>query len=159
MKVTIGFSFPNKWKIGAAAISWWINKPYSHVFIKYTDNQNRELVFHAAHGMVHLITYENFLKHNKTVKEINLDFNEDEYQKFRNYYYNKLATPYSYIELILILMYDLKLLRPKQDDPGYICSELAGEMLKIVKNINFEKSKNLLRPDDIERALNNVNKV
>ncbi len=152
--LTIGFSYPRKFKIGAWLIKKWINKPYSHVYMRYTDDQGRDLIFHAAHGLVHLINFDNFFAENSLVREYKIEATEEQYQQFRDYYYSKLGLPYSYKAILLMPLYDLGILKKVEDDSGYICSESAGEVLSSIFNTKFKKEKNLLRPDDIEGSVN-----
>lgn len=161
MELIIGFSKPNKFKLGAWLISAWIGKPYSHVYIRYTDAQGRDLVFQAAHGMVHLIEWYNFRLHNTTVATKTLTVTQSQYETLRDFYYNELGAPYSYLGLISVPLHDLlwKLgfYFKGVDDPGYICSELCAKALRQILNIEFQKPNNLVRPDDIERALHGQN--
>jgi hypothetical protein len=157
MKIIVGYSYPRRFKIGAFLISWWMKRPYSHVFIRYTDNQNRDLIFHAAHGTVHPILVKNFEVENKIVKEDVLFFTDEEYQQLRDIYYEKSGKLYSTKQIILMPIHDAGLacnIKIKtEDDDGYICSELVGYCLNKVKGIKFSKPFNYLRPDDIESAL------
>lgn len=157
MRILIGFSTPNTFKIGAWLIKKWLNSSYSHVFIRYVDNQNRDLVFQASHGMVHLITYENFLKENLVVKAYPLDLSNEEYQLFRNFYYSKLGEPYSFLDLVVIFLYDLFMRLgipnpPSNNFKGYVCSSLCAEILSNLRNIEWNKPMNLVEPSDIENV-------
>lgn len=157
--IKIGFSKPNKFKIGAWLIQKWINKEYSHVYIRYIDDQGRDIVFQAAHGTVHPVLFTIFLKENVVCKEIDMEFSDLEYQEVRDFYYYNMGSKYDYFNLIKIVVYDLMIrfnLKINTNDcSGYICSELAAKMLKKVKNIIFNKSLNLVRPDDVEITLTN----
>jgi hypothetical protein len=153
--ITIGFSSPKKFKIGAELIKWWIDKSYSHVYVGYIDDQGRSLIFHSAHGMVHLVSRCNFIKDNDIILEKDITFNTKEYQEFRDYYYDKLGNPYSYIDLLKIPFYDMGFFTATENTSGYICSELLSEMLWLVKGVESLKQFNLMRPDDIEIQLLN----
>lgn len=157
MKISVGFSCPKKFKIGAALIIWWAGKPYSHVYFKYTDAQGRNLIFHAAHGTVHQILVPNFEETNRVILEIPLIFSEKQYQELRDIFYEKCGKLYSTKQIMLMPVHDLLAkigIRLKtSDDSGYICSELVGYTLSKIKGIKFDKPFNYLRPDDIEKAL------
>lgn len=157
MKVYVGFSRPRKFKIGAFLIAWWASKPYSHTFFGYTDSENRELVFHAAHGTVHQILVKNFEKENLIVKQVLMEFSIEEYQELRDICYEKCGKLYSTKQILLMPIHDLAakfgILMKTKDDDGYICSELVGYALNKIKHIKFNKPFNYLRPDDIEKAL------
>ena len=151
--IRIGFSRPKKLKIGAKLITWWLNSNYSHVYMLYTDDQGRELIFHASQGLVHLITKENFDKENETVKLVDLYLLDSNYQLFRDFYYSKLGSPYDYIDLIRVVLHDIGIPNMGINNSGFICSELCGQMLIDLFGCNFNKPANLITPKDIEREL------
>jgi hypothetical protein len=156
-QLTIGFSKPIKSKIGAWLIEKWMNKPYSHVFFYYQDDQKRDLVFQAAHGLVHLISLERFLHDNKIVKTYVLDATPGEYQAFRDYYYSKLGLPYDFMDLVFVFLFKLLgKLGIKHQFPnysGYICSELASDCLAKVFKVPLNKPANMYDPSDVEDLL------
>jgi len=157
--IIIGFATPTKFKVGAALIRWWINKPYSHVFVKYQDDQGRAMVFQASHGIVHLCSQERFLSDNTIIKTYNTNISEVEYQQFRDFYYDKLGESYAYLDIAIIMMYDIltKAINIKSvpDAPGYVCSSLIASMLYNIKGISCNKPLHLIRPDDIDMLLYN----
>lgn len=156
-KIIVGFSCPKKFKVGASLIKWWIKKKYSHVYIRYTDNQGRDLVFHAANGNVHQMTFDNFTFSNKVVSENSISIDESRYQKFRDIFYSVSGLLYSTTGLLTIPIYDILwkfgYTLKSENDTGYICSELVGYTLSEILDIKWEKPYNLLRPDDIEKGL------
>jgi hypothetical protein len=155
-KVAIGFSCPQTWKIGAEALKWYMDTEYSHAYIRYQDSHNRDIVFQAAHGTVHPILFENFTKENKVIKEFIVEFTDEEYEKLRNYCYEKMGEKYAYLDLIVIFAHDcFKKIGINFNDnvSGYICSELAASVLVDIKCYNFDKSINLIRPDDLFKKL------
>ena len=156
-KVTIGFSKPNTFKIGAELEKLWTNSPYSHVYVRYHDDQNRDVVFQASHGSVHPQLYVNFLSDNIMIDEFSMDFTDQEYQNMRDFYYNKMGELYAYNDLAVIFLYDCLIrLGIKFNDlsvPGYICSSLVAAMMKEVKGVKFDKPENLMRPDDVYKYL------
>ena len=157
MKLTIGFSSPKKFKIGAKLIQLWMNKPYSHVYLKFDHNSGRKSVYHAAHGMVHFIAYENFLKQNITIKEYEIEITQEQRAKLLDHCLDIAGDPYSVMELVQIAAVDLcnslKIDIIPEDKHGYICSELVGQFCTRDLGIEFVKPKYLLRPDDIEHGL------
>lgn len=157
--VIIGVSASSSWKIGSAALKLYMGEKFSHVYIRYVDDQGRDIVFQAAHGTVHPILFTHFIEENQVIKEFTVQFTEEEYQKLRTFYYDKMGERYAYLDLVLIFIYDaLKSINiPIRDHkvPGYICSQLAATMLVEIKGYQFEKPLNLIRPDDIYDKLNN----
>jgi hypothetical protein len=158
--IIVGFSSPNKFKIGAELIKLWIKKPYSHVYVNWIDDQGRDIVWQASHGCVHTISKENFLVSNKIQKEIVFSFTEEEYQKLRDFCYNYSGSIYSITSLFLIVCYDLAIrlgLKPLfKNLEGFICSELVSRIFSEVKDLELPKPTYLMRPDDVEMSLDSV---
>jgi hypothetical protein len=131
----------------------WSNASYSHSYIRYQDDQKRDIIFNASHGSVHPQLYVNFLSDNIMVDEFEIEFTDQEYQNMRDFYYNKMGELYAYKDLAIIFIYDcLKKIGIKFNSvniPGYICSSLIATMLSEVKGVKFDKPNNLCRPDDI----------
>lgn len=143
-------------QIGSKAIQWWLETNYSHVYAQWTlRTQERDIVYHAAHGMVHYSSYYNFLKHAIPVKEFRLELTDEQFKKFSRKCVDLAGEKYSKLELLQILLSDIS--KGKiyfEDQPGYICSELMCELLEDL-GYKFDKPKYLIRPDDIIKVLEN----
>lgn len=155
--IKIGFSSPNTFKIGAWAIQKWIGKDYSHVYINWIDDQGRDIVFQASHGCCHTILKDNFELENIIHKEFIMNITEDQYQALRDFCYNYCGVPYAFLDLPLIVIYDvLSKLGIKTlfyDVPGEVCSELVAILLKEIFGFTFDKPSNLMKPNDIYESL------
>jgi len=155
-KIFIGFSYPHKFKIGAAAIAWWLSTPYSHVYIRFESETMPSSVYHAAHGMVHFISYARFKEQNKCVHEYEVAVTTTQRRQALIQCMELAGIEYSTTELVNILMTDLcnsfghKL--STTNSKGYICSELVGEFL-IQLGATFNKPTHLLTPLDIKQGL------
>lgn len=160
MKIYIGFSKPIKKKIGADLISWWIKRPYSHVYVRF-ESQDPEIpstIYHAAHGWVHFLDLERFERKNKTVIEYPVEVTQPQRKKLLIRCMKLAFEEYSVLELANLFLTDvlfrLGCTRVKFHDPkGYICSELIADLLETVFDVKWEKPKYLLHPGDIEDAL------
>lgn len=151
----IGFSYPKKFKIGAWLISKWIGKPYSHVYIRFDSPKIGSTIYHAANGMVHFRSETNFLKDNIVVKEYKLEVIPEKRHDILLHCMNLSGEPYGYSELLKIVFMDICaflgcMLIKTYNGKGYICSELIGDVF----DYNWKKPKHLLKPNDIEEALN-----
>lgn len=157
MRLAVGFSKPNKFKIGAWLISKWINKPYDHAFVAFYYDDSKAAVFEAAQGNVHFKSLVNFINENEIVKLYPIDIAKKEHIEFFDECMNLSCEPYSIKELVNILFYDICYKLGKKitvpDCKGYICSELVGKLLIDKMNITFDKPKQLLSPADIEDKL------
>lgn len=153
--IYIGFSKPKKFKLFSALISAWIDKPYSHVYIRFKSSNPLvpSTVYHAANGMVHFVTEEKFLINNQVILEFSVSGDKT---PFLIHCMKLAGESYGYCELLKILLSDFTGLKIfNKNGYGYICSELVGRLLIDQLNINFNKPTHLLRPDDIELAITN----
>lgn len=154
MKVIIGCSRNRDNKIGSELIQWWDNTDYSHIYVRWwLTTQEREVVYHAAHGMVHFLSLDNFQKNNVIVKEFVLELTDEQFKRFSAKCIDLAGQKYSHIELIQIVISDISNGKIKfEDQPGFICSELVGSLLKEL-GYGFDKPTFLLKPIDIINAL------
>ena len=152
MRLIIGVSKTNQ--IGSKAIQWWMKTNYSHVYARWElKTQQRDIIYHASHGMVHYQSCANFLKVNIPVKEFILEITDEQFKKFSRKCIDLAGEKYSTLQLLQIFISDIsggKLIF--KDQSGYICSELMCELLEDI-GIKFTKPKYLVRPDDIIKAL------
>lgn len=156
----IGFSYPREFKIGAAGIAWWSNAKYSHVYIRFEYQDSKDAIFHAAHGMVHFKSVPNFERDNLVIKEYLIQLSEQEHSELFDECMDLAGEKYSLITLGKIFASDItyKVCQRTinwKDSPGYICSELVGELCIERLKIQFNKPKFLLKPVDIDLGLKN----
>jgi len=157
-KVYIGFSYPKKFKIGAKSISWWIEKPYSHVYLRFAYSQSKDAIFHAAHGMVHFKSITNFVKENNIIKEYETHLSPEEHETFFDECMELAGETYGTAELPKIFVSDVlwkffKKTVQWKNSKGYICSELVGKYCIEKLKIQFNKPVFLLKPSDVDESL------
>lgn len=158
MKIYVGFSYPKNFKIGAAAISFWDNTKYSHVYLRFGYSGSKDAIFHAAHGMVHFKSCNNFFKVNNVVHEYEIHVTERQHVDLFDECMELAGEPYSTMQLLKLFITDTiyritnKVYRFK-DSPGYICSELVSKLCFDVLKIPFNKPAFLLKPKDVYEAL------
>jgi hypothetical protein len=147
-KIIIGAS--RNEKIGSKVIRWWMNTDYSHVFASWhLSSQERTIVYHAAHGMVHFKEFNNFKQENEVVQEIEIELTEEQFKAFSQQCIDLAGQPYSKLELLQIFISDLTNGKVSfQDQHGFICSELMAELL-IDLGYKFNKESFLINPKDI----------
>ena len=158
--IRVGFSRPKKCGISSFLIRKWIGEEYSHVFIRFNlgiGDQKSDVVFHAAHGMVHFKSFKNFKDENVVVKEYLVAVSDEELSAISDHCIDLAGDKYGYVELIKIALSDMSYSLFKRqitfkNSRGYICSELVGEVLSSL-GMKFDKPLNLLSPKNIEDAL------
>lgn len=159
MKIVIGASRKSSGiTIGSELIQLWQNTDYSHVYVRwYLDDQEREIVYQASRGSVHYQSLDNFTKDNTIVKEFVLDITCDQFKKMSQKCIDLAGQNYSALELAQIFFNGLFSIE-FTDRPGYICSELIGELLKDL-GYKFNKQCFLLTPKDIIETLQDNREV
>lgn len=156
-KIYIGASYPKKFKIGAYAIAKWSSVNYSHVFIRFESDTMPGTVYHAAHGMVHFRSTDNFLKENDIIKEFYINVTDDVRKQILIECVNLAGEKYGYLELVKIFVTDiadsLNIKLCTKNSKGYICSELVGKIIVEKLGYTFDKPLFLLKPVDIVETL------
>lgn len=154
--IAIGFSRPKKTKI----LSWLIQKvqgtDYSHVYLKFTSEKlKRNLIYQASGLQVNFIGEQLFTEHCTVVKECKIDVCDDTYTKIMTFAVDRAGYPYSFKQLLNIAIYMItgKAKTFTSGREAYVCSELAGEILKNILKIAIEKNLDILTPEDIDKAL------
>ena len=157
--IYIGFSSPNKFKIGAEAIKFWTGANYSHAYVRFVSNHDEipSTVYQASHGMVHFRSFDKFQEDNKIIHEVCLLCDDKTKLKVLAHCMQLSGESYGYIELVTILLSDIansfNIKLATKDGHGYICSELVGTLLTQHFDIKFNKPCHLLKPTDIYKAL------
>lgn len=135
----IGFSKPNKWMIGAEAIKWWMSTDYCHVYLRvYSRYTQQWLVYHASHGMVHMLLWDNFCANNIVVKEFQVDVHNTDLQNTVKKAQSLLGQPYGYIGLLKLVLRKVcpKLVRG-DDLASFHCSEFIAVLFpQLAQNID-----------------------
>lgn len=151
-KIVIGASRNDK--IGSKLIRWWIGANYSHVYARwYLSTQDREIVYHAAHGMVHFKPFSKFIQENDIVEEFKIELTDEQFAKFSAKCIDLSGEKYSKLQLLQIVLCDISSGRiAAQDQKGYICSELMAELLEDL-GYKFIKPRYLVTPKDIIEKL------
>lgn len=160
--IYIGFSYPKKFKLGAKAISVWMNRPYSHVYIRFESSKLPSNVYHAAHGMVHFREFENFKKENNIIKEYKIQVTSTQKLDVLIKSIQLAGEVYGYSELGKIFISDIFYNITEKEikfnnGKGYICSELVAKICENDLGIKFNKPKHLLKPSHIDEELENKN--
>lgn len=163
MKIYIGFSKPIKDKIGSKLISWWIERPYSHVYIRFEsqDPAIPSTIYHAAHGWVHFLDKERFEKTNKIIVEYSLEVTPQQRKELLIDCIKLAFEKYSKLELVNLfftdVLYWMGCNRVKfHDAKGYICSELVAGRLKKIYSLKWNRPDYLLDPADIEDGIRDL---
>lgn len=136
----LGFSINDSWF--SYQIASKIGKPYSHVFLMFECN-GHNLIFHATRRGVSVVSYEEFLKHNKVIRLIEV-VDEGKVNKAFSYCVSKLNTPYGFLAIVAIGLG----IHYQDGEKTLICSEYVANALGYCP----DKLSDLITPADLERA-------
>lgn len=161
-KISIGFSYPKKFKFGAFLISLWCKTQYSHTYIKFNYSDSKEAVFHAANGMVHFMSDTNFEKDNYIIEEYEILVDYAKHNRLFDRCMDLSGEVYGTMELCKIMISDIffglfKKTLAFSNGIGYICSELVGKLCQEEFGFSYSKPLFLLKPNDINTSLNQNN--
>jgi hypothetical protein len=149
MTISVGFSKPSYFKIGAALIRLYEGTPYTHVYLKaYSEWMGGHVIFQASHGAVHCASEQHFLSDNIAVAEFEYELDESKYKRLFNYCLNNLQKPYGFLGLLKIALKDL--IKSKGDgERSFHCSEFALRALPELTS----KDPDFVTPRDLFRSL------
>lgn len=130
-KIVIGFSTPKKFKFTSWLIRKFQGTSYSHIYILMKPSPKSKLpfdkVFQASHGDVNALTSENFKDDNIIFYEYEIDIKEETYFDVASWLWRQLGKPYGFLQLLAIAF---NINKDSNKNRAYICSELAGRVLK-----------------------------
>lgn len=151
-KVSIGFSSPKKFKIGAEIIKLWMGTSYSHVYLKvYSAYTKQFLIYQASHGTVHLLTAASFEQNNVVVAEFDMSVQEPLLRNCLAVAQQLLGRPYGYLGLLKLGLHKL-INWPKvgDGDSSFHCSELIARLFpELCENL----AQDFVEPVDLYSSL------
>lgn len=160
--ITIGFSKPRTvFPILSWIIRMWEGSEYSHVFVRIiARNIKNDLFYHASGLSVNFMGNDLFYKNHKVLDEFIIEIDEDKYLRMLDIAIDRVGYPYSIGQLLGIVMIRLfRIFGKKINNPfgksGYICTEIAAEVLKEVCGVEIEKELNSITLNDIHKTLTN----
>jgi len=152
--IIIGFSTPKKFKFASALIRCFENSKYSHIYIRMKAAPNSKLnfdkVFQASHGDVNAVAFDVFKEGNHILHEYELEITSEKYFEIAKWLWFQLGKPYGFLQLLGI-GFKIKLGNNKGDK--FICSELAGMVLKEYLNFDISESLDYIGLNDIKKLL------
>lgn len=149
-KISIGFSKPQnkKFPVFSWAIRAFDNTEYSHVYIKWVMKSGKPIIYQASGHSVNFIGNKRFEFKNKSVKEFEFEICQETFDSFLDWAVDESGAPYSVKQAIGIAMMKLFLLEKNPFHYGYVCSEIAGRVLRDQLKLKV-KDLNCVTPKDI----------
>lgn len=129
MNLIIGFSTPKTFNPLSYLIKWYLDVPYSHSYLKWTDpNLERTIIYEASHLFVHYIEFNNWLAKNNIIYEFSIDLDENKHKELMQFCIDNCSKPYNFTTLIDFVF---KTNYGNDGESSYICSELVARALSI----------------------------
>jgi len=161
MNIIIGFSSAkSKYALFGKAIELVEKRPFSHALVIYQDPiTGIDMVFQAAHGIVHSCSFSKFCEYNNIIKLYKLEFTQQEYDEFYKMMLTLLGTKYGWCQIIGIFIKKLIHIESPFHNglQSIICSELAARICKI-KNIPITIDLDSITPSDLDKILSEIYK-
>jgi hypothetical protein len=153
-KITIGFSTPKKFRLTSKLIQMYEGAKFSHIYIKMEASPNSKLpfakVFQASHGDVNAVVFDVFKEDNKIIHEYEIEIEDSKYFEIATWLWFQLGKPYGFMQLVAIAF---GLALSKNKDSKFICSELAGMILRDNLGYDLSDSLDYIGLNDIKNIL------
>lgn len=149
--IYVGFSTPkSKLNLFSLAIRLIEKRNFSHCYIVIDG-----MVYHAAHGMVHAISYGNFLKKNNEIYKYEVNVEDQEFELGRTFLRKSLGISYGFDQILGLLIQ--KIFRKREpiiqnNSQRMICSEFSAKFL-IACEIDIDISPDAITPSDLQNFL------
>ena len=157
-RIIIGFSTPINFKIGSSLIRLFEKSDFSHIYIKMEPSEKSKLpfskVFQASHGDVNCMEFEVFKSKNKIIHEYEIIITDKEYYDVATWLWLQLGKPYGFAQLVAIAFNNNFL---GNNDNKFICSELAGMVLRDYLGYNINDNLDYIGLNDIKDILEAAN--
>lgn len=152
MNIIIGFSKPRRSTILSKLIAKVEAREFSHAYVRFNcPLVNVPLVFQASGMSVNLVSANRFFKKSESVLEYILPINDAQLKLFWVFMGDNLGVSYSIKQLVQILWFKVSGKRGKANgSTGYICSELAANLLTYFKVAPIENL-DYVTPSDLEK--------
>lgn len=162
--IIIGFSKPKKDNIVSKLIRAADGVAFSHTYMAiYSNSTSRWLYYHASGTQVHFLGEEMFHHKNDVVDSFIVTISDADRIKIMQHAIDTIGMPYGIKQLIGMGIVracgflGVSVRNPFRDGrQTYVCSELMGEVLKMLNIIDVDVNLDDIRPIDIYTALSNI---
>lgn len=164
--IFVGFSKPKTWKPFAWLIMKGFGTSYDHVYIRFrSEKYDRDLIYQASKMMVNFMSKEVLMQDNIIVDEFPVEITTENKTKMIQFAIDNCGKPYGIKEAIglgIVRIFELlgkKIKNPFGDGGAtYVCSELAGYMLKQYAGALIPKDVDDIAPPDVFNYLSLLKK-
>lgn len=145
-QITIGFSRAStKFPIFSWLIMLTQKTPYSHVYLKYTnDYADRVIYYQASHTLVNYMNESTFLGQEKVVEEYTFNVSNDAFKAVLQFAIDNAGKPYGTLSIIglavvqVAMLFGIKMHNPLKEAGGtWICDQLIAQLLVSSANVKL----------------------
>jgi hypothetical protein len=167
-QITVGFSKAStSFPIFSWLILWTQGTPYSHVYLKYTDEVlNQTMYYQASHTVVNSMDEATFLGQETVIEEFSFDVSDAAFQAWMQFAANNAGLPYGTLEILGLLcvqiasLVGIKMHNPlKEAGATWICDQLIAAGLQSCDNITLPKPLNDMVPEDVFNLVSSLPKT
>lgn len=157
-QITIGFS---RASTAFPIFSWLImltqKTSYSHVYLKYTDEDIQRVVyFQASHTAVNYMGEDLFLSQEKVVQEFNFQVSDASFVSVQQFALANVGKPYGILSICglalvqLTSLFGIKMHNPFKDaGETWICDQIIAALLENYENVKLPMPLNDMTPKDM----------
>lgn len=154
--ITIGFSKnTNSWAIGSLLIRWFMNRPFSHTYLKFKEDQFSDSTISQETGAgCGYISETRFLSVDTVVAEFPIQISDELYAEIMQDCHKYAGVKYGYLQNLglayarIMARLGIRLKRNPISD-GMNCSEWMCYILMEVYGKWTDLDPNLVAPDDV----------
>ena len=151
---TIIVGFSRSHKITSKIITWLTGSVITHTYVRIpVPEYKTSMVFQAQGFNVHYLNYEEFLKHNTVIEEVEVEVSDEQFIEAEKIRVFECGKPYGMLELIgyLAVLIQSKVGLPVKNpfydsDKSFVCVELVLNMLGM-------EDKSTMTPDKLHAML------
>ena len=163
--ITIGFSKAcTKFPIFSWLILLTQKTPYSHVYLKYKDdNLQRTVYFQASHTLVNYMGESTFLAQETVVQEFNFIISDNSFLSVQQFAIDNAGKPYGTLEICglalvqIASLFGIKMQNPFKDaGTSWICDQLQAALLETCENVSLPMPLNEMKPKDMYNLVSSL---
>jgi hypothetical protein len=156
-QITIGFSKAcTTLPIFSWLIMWALKTPYSHVYLKYTDDYTSRVVYYqASHTLVNYMGQSTFLGQETPIQEFTFNISDANFKSIQQFAIDNAGKPYGVLEIfglacvLICAKVGLKVDNPFKDaGTTWICDQLVAGILNECDGVNLPVSLDDMTPLD-----------
>lgn len=138
---------------------------YSHVYLRRNSKNIGSYIYQASGLSVNFTGLDIFLKKNQIIQEYKFDLTRNQLNDILRFFIKNAGKPYSLKQLIILgiitffnkLGINLKF-NTINDNDAFICSELAGRILKDILQLKIDENMDFITPAKLQNLIFNYQK-